>query len=79
MFDGYGSPSIKDIAHHIDNTVNIWESSKFKEKKDNFLNADRALIGPISKQLYRNGYHSIEATGEGDIDIVKAAIAMSSF
>ena len=87
VFDGYdGGPSTKDNAHQrrtrtkVTNKVDISDATKFVGKKDDFLSNDmnkHALIKLISGRLREKGCHTIQAEGDADLDIVKAAVAMS--
>ena len=89
VFDGYdGGPSIKDNTHvrcsrnHVANKVNISDATKFAGKKEDFLSNDtnkQAIIHLISQRLRQKGCHVIQAEGDADVDIVKAAISMSSY
>lgn len=88
VFDRYsGGPNTKDNAHQrrktqITNTVNISDATKFVGKKDHFLanNVNKqALIHQIGDHLRQKGCHVIHAEGDADVDIVKAAITMSSY
>ena len=61
--------------------VNISDATKFVGKKDHFLanNSNKqALIYMIGDHLRQKGCHVIHAEGDADVDIVKAAITMSS-
>ena len=87
VFDGYdGGPSTKDNAHQrrtrtkVTNKVDISDAIKFVGKKDDFLSNGmnkHALIKLISGRLREKGCHTIQAEGDADLDIVKAAFAMS--
>ena len=87
VFDGYdGGPSTKDNAHQrrtrtkVTNKVDISDATKFVGKKDDFLSNDmnkHALIKLISGRLREKGCHTIQAEGDADLDIVKAAVAVS--
>ena len=51
-------------------------------KKDDFLSNGRnkhALIHLISGHLREKGCHTIQAEGDGDLDIVKATVTMSAY
>jgi hypothetical protein len=87
VFDGYGGPSTKDNTHqrrkttNVKNTVNITETTKFVGKKDDFLsneNNKKSLIDMITVRLRERDCHVVQAEGDADLDIVKAAIAMST-
>ena len=87
VFDGYGEPSTKDITHTRRKTtvgkkiVNITEATKFVGKKEDFLSSEsnkKSLIGMITVRLRQNGCHVIQAEGDADVDIVKAAVTMST-
>ena len=87
VFDGYdGGPSTKDNAHQrrtrtkVTNKVDISDAPKFVGKKDDFLSNGmnkHTLIKLISGRLREKGCHTIQAEGDADLDIVKAAVAMS--
>ena len=87
VFDGYdGGPSTKGNAHQrrtrtkVTNKVDISDATKFVGKKDDFLSNGmnkHALIKLISGRLREKGCHTIQAEGDADLDIVKAAVAMS--
>ena len=89
VVDGYdGGPSTKDNAHQrrtrttVTNKVDISDATKFVGKKDDFLSSGmnkHALIKLISGRLREKGCHTIQAEGDADLDIVKAAIAMSAY
>ena len=88
VFDGYnGEPSTKDNTHQrratkVSNKVDITQATKFVGKKDDFLSNDKnkqALIHLIAHHLQQKGCHVIHAEGDADVDIVTAAISMSSF
>jgi len=88
VFDGYfGGPSTKDNTHlrraqkHVSNKVNVTEVTKFVGKKEDFLSNDenkQTLIKLISDRMRDTGCHVIQAEGDADLDIVKAAVSMSS-
>ena len=55
---------------------------EFVGKKDDFLSNcmnKHALIKLISGRLREKGCHTIQAEGDADLDIVKAAVAMSAY
>ena len=89
VFDGYdGGPSTKDNAHQrrtrtkVTNKVDISDATKFVGKKDDFLSNGsnkHALIQLISGRLREKGCHTIQAEGDADLDVVKAAVAMSAY
>ena len=89
VFDGYdGGPSTKDTAHqrrtrtNVTNKVDISDATKFVGKKDDFLSNGmnkHALIKLISGRLREKGCDNIQAEGDADLDIVKAAVAMSAY
>lgn len=89
VFDGYtGGPNIKDNTHQrrsqnrASNKVNIAEGTKFVGKKDDFLSNvenKQTLINLISERMRGRGCHVIQAEGDADVDIVKAAVSMSSY
>jgi hypothetical protein len=84
VFDGYGGgPCIKDNTHQrrgankTANKVNIADATKFVGKKEDFLSNvenKRAMIDLIAKCLKQKGCHVIQAEGDADVDIVKAAV-----
>ena len=64
----------------VTNKVDISDATKFVGKKDDFLSNGmnkHALIKLISGRLREKGCHTIQAEGDADLDIVKAAVAMS--
>ena len=88
VFDGYGiGPSIKDCTHlrrsrklNV-NKVNITEVTKFAGKKEDFLSNGenkQALIQLIIDRMQQKGCDVIQAEGDADVDIAKAAINMSA-
>ena len=89
VFDGFGGgPSTKDNAHQrrtrtkVTNKVDISDATQFVGKKDYFLSNGLnkyALIQLISGRLREKGCHTIQAEWDADLDIVKAAIAMSAY
>ncbi|CAJ1064633.1 hypothetical protein SNEBB_002215, partial [Xyrichtys novacula] len=89
VFDGYGDgPSIKNCTHQRRsqklkaNKVNITEVTKFVGKKENFLSNGankQALIQLIMERMRQNGCNIIQAEGDADVEIAKAAISMSAF
>ena len=89
VFDGYdGGPSTKDNAHQrrtrtkLTNKVDISDATTFVGKKDDFLSNGsnkHALIQLISGRLREKGWHTIQAEGDADLDVVKAAVAMSAY
>ena len=88
VFDGYnGEPSTKDNAHerrknHVSNKVQITDATKFTGKKEDFLSNNEnkhAIIKLIGNQMQERGCHVIHAEGDADVEIVKAAVAMSSY
>jgi len=88
VFDGYEGPSTKDNTHQrrktttVRNAVNITETTKFVGKKDDFLSNEKnkkSLIDMISACLKQKGCHVVQAEGDADVDIVKAAVTMSTF
>lgn len=87
VFDGYdGGPSIKDNTHQRRSrsqhqTVNVTDATEFVGKKEEFLSNDKnkqAIINLISDGLQQAGCHVIHAKGDADVDIVQAAVSMSS-
>ena len=89
VFDGYeDGPSIKDCTHQRRsqklkaNKVNITEVTQFVGKKENFLSNGankQALIQLIMEGMRQNGCDVIQAEGDADVEIAKAAINMSAF
>ena len=86
VFDGYdGGPSTKDNTHQrrttkVTNKVNISEATKFVGKKHDFLANDmnkQSLIHMVGERLQQKGCNIIHA--EADVDIVTAAVTMSSY
>jgi len=89
VFDGYEvGPSIKDCTHQQRiqnlnaNKVNITEVTKFAGKKEDFLSNEankQAMIQLIIERMQQKGCDVIQAEGDADVDIAKAAINMSAF
>ena len=89
VFDGYsGGPSTKNHTHQrrgqnrVSNKVDITEATKFTGKKEDFLSNKenkQALIRLISERMRGRGCAVIQAEGDADVEIVKAAVAMSSY
>ena len=89
VFNGYEvGPSIKDCAHQRRsqklnvNKVNITEMTILSGKKDDFLSNGankQALIQLIMERMKQKGCDVIQAEGDADIEIAKAAISMSAF
>ncbi len=86
VFDGYdGGPSIKDNTHlrrgqNIHPVVSFTAETEFSGKKDAFLSRDsnkQGLINLISDELKKWNCHVINAPGDADVDIVKAAVEAS--
>ena len=86
VFDGYGGgPSIKDNTHlrrgqNIYPVVNFTAETEFSGKKDAFLSRDsnkQGLINLISDELRNRNCNVINAPGDADVDIVKAAVVAS--
>ena len=86
VFDGYGGgPSIKDNTHqrhghNILPVVKFTEETEFSGKKGDFLSRDsnkQGLINLISDGLRKRGCNVINASGDADVDIVKAAVESS--
>ncbi|KAG0715131.1 hypothetical protein GWK47_012669 [Chionoecetes opilio] len=88
VFDGYiGGPNTKDIIHQrrrknrTSNKVNIAEGTKFVGKKEDFLSNvenKQSLINLISQRMKDRGCNVIQSEGDADVEIVKAAVSMSS-
>ena len=86
VFDGYsGEPVIKDNTHQrrgANKTATKVNATKFIGKKEDFLlNVEnkQAMIDLIAKCLKQKGCHVIQAEGDTDVDIVKAAVLMSGY
>ncbi|KAL2082773.1 hypothetical protein ACEWY4_022591 [Coilia grayii] len=86
VFDGYEEgPSIKDMTHlrrgqNIYPVVSFTVETEFSGKKEEFLsrNANKQkLIKMVSDELRKRGCTVINATGDADVDIVKAAVEAS--
>ena len=86
VFDGYGQdPSIKDNTHQRrgQNTrpvVSFNTDTEFVGKKEDFLSTPcnkQRLIDMITQELQMGGSTVINAPGDADVDIVKAAIKAS--
>jgi len=86
VFDGYGEgPSIKDNTHqrrgqNIHPVVHFTAETEFTGKKDAFLSRasnKQGLIDLISDELRKRACTVINATGDADVDIVKAAVESS--
>jgi 5'-3' exonuclease len=86
VFDGYGGgPSIKDNTHqrrgqNIHPVVSFTAETEFSGKKDEFLSRDsnkQGLIDLISDALRNRDCNVINAQGDADVDIVKAAVEAS--
>ena len=87
VFDGYdGGPSIKDNTHHrrgqnLHPVVKFTAETEFSGKKDEFLSRDcnkQGLINLISDELRKKECSVINAPGDADVHIVRAAVAASS-
>ena len=79
---------IKDNTHQrrgankTANKVNISDATKFVGKKEDFLSNSenkQAMIDLIAKCLQQKGCHVIQAEGDADVDIVKAAVSMCEY
>ena len=89
MFDGYEvGPSIKDCtlqrrSRKLNvNKVNITEATIFSGNKDDFLSNGankQALIQLIMERRKQKGCDVIQAEGDADVEIAKAAISMTAF
>ncbi|KAG1681449.1 hypothetical protein GQR58_011839 [Nymphon striatum] len=85
VFDGYeAGPSTKDCSHQRRNRnknatkVNIRESTHFFGKKEDFLSNEsnkQAMILLIIEVLHKEGCEVIQAEGDADVEIAKAAVA----
>ena len=89
MFVGYGDgPSIKDYAHQHRsrnksvNKVNIKGEKTIVGKKEDFFSNEankQAIIQLIIECLRQRGCEVIQAEGDADVEITKAAIIKSAF
>ncbi len=86
VFDGYErGPSIKDNTHqrrgqYTQPVVRFNADTEFVGKKDDFLSTPcnkQGLIDMITRELQAGGSTVINAAGDADVDIVKAAIKAS--
>ncbi len=86
VFDGYSEgPSIKDNTHQRlgENThpiVNFNAETEFVGRKDDFLSRScnkQGLINLMTEDLEKKGCTVINASGDADVDIVKAAVKAS--
>lgn len=86
VFDGYlGGPTIKDNTHqrrgkNVHAVISFTEETVFDGKKDEFLSRDRnkqKMIDLISEKLRGKGCEVINAPGDADVQIVKAAVLSS--
>lgn len=86
VFDGYSEgPSIKDNTHQRrgENThpiINLNADTEFVGRKDDFLTRSsnkEALIKLMTEELEKKGCTVIKASGDADVDIVKAAVKAS--
>ncbi len=86
VFDGYEEgPSIKDNTHqrrghNSHPIVHFIADTEFSGKKDEFMSRDankQRLIQMITAELRRSGCDVINAPGDADVDIVKAAVEAS--
>ncbi len=86
VFDGYSEgPSIKDNTHQRldENThpiVNFNEETEFVGRKGDFLSRScnkQGLINLMTEDLEKKGCTVINASGDADVDIVKAAVKAS--
>ena len=62
--------------------MNITGATKFVEKKEDFLSNEankQAIIQLIMERLRQRGCEVIQAEGDADVDIAKAAVTMSAF
>ena len=61
--------------------MNIAEGTKFVGKKEDFLSNvenKQSLINLVSQRMKDRGCHVIQSEGDADVEIVKAAVSMSS-
>ena len=86
VFDGYDEgPSIKDNTHerrgqNIHPIVGFTAETEFTGKKEEFLSRDvnkQRLIQMISDELRERDCTVVNALGDADVDIVKAAVEAS--
>ena len=86
VFDGYDEgPSIKDNTHerrgqNIHPIVGFTAATEFTGKKEEFLSRDvnkQRLIQMISDELRKRDCTVVNALGDADVDIVKAAVEAS--
>ncbi|KAK4298605.1 hypothetical protein Pmani_008001 [Petrolisthes manimaculis] len=86
VFDGYEEgPSIKDNTHqrrghNSHPIVHFTADTEFSGKKEKFLSRDfnkQTLIKMIIAELRRSGCDVVNAPGDADVDIVKAAVRAS--
>lgn len=86
VFDGYSEgPSIKDNTHQRrgENThpiVNFNAKTEFVGRKNDFLSRScnkQGLINLMTEELEKKGCTVINASGDADVDIVKAAVKAS--
>ena len=83
VFDGYlGGPTIKDNTHqrrgkNVHAVISFTEETVFDGKKDEFLSRDtnkQKMIDLISETLRGKGCEVINAPGDADVPIEKAAV-----
>ena len=89
VFDGYsGDPTTKDKTHkrqrqnQVGNRVTISKATIFSGKKEDFLSNDankQDLINHYTEHMRERGCQVIQAEGDADVDIVKAAVSMAFF
>ena len=89
VFDCYdGAPVLMTMRINFELEPRLQAKSTYQmqpnssEKKYDFLSNGmnkHSLIQLISGRLQENGCHAIQAEGEADFDIVKAAVAMSAY
>ena len=86
VFDGYDRANTKDNIRERRNisvgriSVNITEATKFAGKKEDFLSNEdnqHLLIDMITVKRRQKNCTVIQAKGDANVDIVKAAVAMS--
>lgn len=86
VFDGYmEGPSIKDNTHqrrghNVYPVVSFTAETEFSGKKEQFLSKGvnkQRLIHMVSDEMRKKDFTVVNATGDADVDIVKAAVEAS--